>query len=132
MPKKARVETKVQSFTCSNPKCRRTFASPIIVQDLCSSDEVSYDACPYCLTEIVTRETMKTKSDEKDEKSESQTKESEEAKYKKLSQPAQPSEGPAECLYHFGYLSERSRDEEIPEVCMTCERLVQCMFKKVV
>ncbi|MGQ9551832.1 MAG: hypothetical protein ACUVUE_05330 [Candidatus Bathycorpusculaceae bacterium] len=32
-----------QGFTCPNPKCRRTFDNPKLVQ---------YYACPYCLTEI--------------------------------------------------------------------------------
>jgi hypothetical protein len=39
-----------QSFTC--PKCNRTFANPISVEDLSTGETVSYSGCPYCLTEI--------------------------------------------------------------------------------
>ena len=35
------------------------------------------------------------------------------------------------CVYHLGYLSERSKKEKIPEECMICENIVQCMLKNV-
>jgi hypothetical protein len=35
------------------------------------------------------------------------------------------------CPHHFGYLSERSKKEKIPEECMLCENIVQCMLKNV-
>ena len=41
-----------QSLTCSNPRCKKIFANPILVQNLSSEKMVSYSGCPYCLTEI--------------------------------------------------------------------------------
>ena len=35
------------------------------------------------------------------------------------------------CLHYLGYLSERSKKEKIPEECMMCENIVQCMLKNV-
>jgi len=35
------------------------------------------------------------------------------------------------CIHHFGYLSNRSKKEKIPEECMICENIVQCMLKNV-
>lgn len=35
------------------------------------------------------------------------------------------------CTHYFGYLSERSSKEKIPEECITCGNIVQCMLKKV-
>jgi hypothetical protein len=35
------------------------------------------------------------------------------------------------CIYHLGYLSKRSKKEKIPEECMICENIVQCMLKNV-
>jgi len=78
-------------FTCSNPKCRRSFANPIFVRNLSSEKTTSYSGCPYCLTEI--------------------------------------DETPG-CAYHFGYLSERSKGEETPDKCVTCEKTVECMLWK--
>jgi len=35
------------------------------------------------------------------------------------------------CTHQFGYLSKRSPKEKIPEECMMCENIVQCMLKNV-
>jgi len=35
------------------------------------------------------------------------------------------------CVHHFRYLSERSKKQKIPEECMICENIVQCMLKNV-
>jgi hypothetical protein len=35
------------------------------------------------------------------------------------------------CVHYLGYLSERSKKEKIPEECIMCEHIVQCMLKKV-
>jgi len=124
--KKAKMKMNSQSFTCSNPECGRVFANPIIVQDLTSKTESSYSACPYCLTEIV----IETNSEVKEEK---QTLKKKRAKAQppKLKPAEKSSVKDNKCPYHFGYLSQRSRKEEIPEECMTCEKIVQCMLKKV-
>jgi len=31
-----------------------------------------------------------------------------------------------ECPHQFGYLSQRPREEELPEACMTCAKLLEC------
>jgi len=44
--------------------------------------------------------------------------------------PEKPIKKPG-CEHHFGYLSQRASKEKIPEECMTCEKIVQCMLKNV-
>jgi len=34
---------------------------------------------------------------------------------------------PENCKHQFGYLSRRSKEEEIPEECLLCEKLLECM-----
>lgn len=36
-----------------------------------------------------------------------------------------------DCKHHFGYLSERSKSEALPEECIVCPKIVQCMLKSV-
>jgi hypothetical protein len=84
------------------------------------------------LTELVTRKTVEAGENRREKKRKSRGQP--EAKLKKeklieLDQSPKLSVGQNECPYHFGYLSERSREKETPEECMTCEKLVQCMFK---
>ena len=35
------------------------------------------------------------------------------------------------CLHHFGYLSSRPRDSPIPQECIICQRLGDCMVATV-
>jgi hypothetical protein len=35
------------------------------------------------------------------------------------------------CTHFLGYLSQRSSKEKIPEECMMCGKIVECMLKNV-
>jgi len=129
--RKTKAEMEIQSFTCSNPECGKVFADPIIVQDISSKNESSYHACPYCLTEIVIEKTPEIEEKRRTRNKKRIEIEEEKVRPVKIKSTQQPSLEQHECLYHFGYLSQRSRKEEIPEECMTCEKVVQCMLKKV-
>lgn len=85
-----------------------------------------YDACPYCLTEIIVEETPLIP----EEKQEPKAKKLEIEKPTVPVTPEKPIKKP-DCEHHFGYLSQRSSKEKIPEECMTCEKIVQCMLKNV-
>lgn len=37
----------------------------------------------------------------------------------------------SECRQYFGYLCERSREEEIPEECITCPKSLGCMLQNI-
>jgi hypothetical protein len=39
-------------------------------------------------------------------------------------------EKPSDCQLHLGYLSERSSKEQIPDGCLVCKDIVECMLKK--
>jgi hypothetical protein len=40
------------------------------------------------------------------------------------------SEKPAACQYHHGYLSERNSKQQIPDDCLVCKNIVDCMLRK--
>jgi len=116
----------MQSYTCSNPSCGKSFAKPLKAVNLSLENLEPYLACPHCLTEITTQEkpsvaeakpdldaeTLKTAKDGLEEK-------------------ASPQSANTLCTHHFGYLSERSSKEKIPEECMDCAEIVNCMLKAV-
>ena len=129
--KKAKMKMKSQSFKCSNPECERVFANPIIVEDLNLKDGSSYSACPYCLTEIAAEEALEVEEEKRIPKKERAEIQETKAQIPRLKPPQQPSLKEHECPYHLGYLSERTKKENIPEECMTCEKIVECMLKKV-
>jgi hypothetical protein len=39
-------------------------------------------------------------------------------------------EKPQACPYHMGYLSERNDKQQIPDDCIVCRALLDCMLKK--
>jgi hypothetical protein len=118
-----------QSFTCPNPSCGRAFPSPLRTEDLGSNKRQPYDACPYCLTEImVEASTLGVEEQKTDDGKSDKNQTTQELTDEK---PAYSSTSTQGCTHHIGYLSERSSKEKIPEECMMCANIVQCMLKKV-
>ena len=116
---------KKEMLTCQNPTCRKNFTAPLKTLNLQENPSETYFACPFCLTEIKIVEQAPLNAEEK-------SKETEEPK---IMQPAvkektKTGEKPAGCQYHPGYLSERSSKEQIPDECLICKDIVDCMLKK--
>jgi hypothetical protein len=97
---------------------------------LASREAKSYDACPYCLTEITLEEAPAiTKEERKPETNETIIKEPDMRPTKEKSAKAQSKvQG---CAHYFGYLSKRPTKEKIPEECVICENIVKCMLQNV-
>lgn len=98
-----------------------------------------YDACPYCLTEIIQEEEPTAVYDETETFEQEEIKEPEETEAEAeveetahLEEPveAPSAEVPSECPHHLGYLSEKSSKEKIPDECIMCKDIVTCMLKK--
>ena len=89
-----------------------------------------YDACPYCLTEVVPEKVVSPTEAALESVLE-------ETKVEEISMPTieekstQTQSQTKKCEHQFGYLSKRSAKEKIPEECITCESIVQCMLMNV-
>lgn len=114
-----------QTCTCPNPSCGKVFTNPIKVENLRSKNEV-YDACPFCLTEITLDKDSEIVEEKEDFKDKNHEKE-----YHKTKASDEPLPKVQGCQHHLGYLSQRSSKEKIPEECMVCENIVQCMLKNI-
>ena len=130
---------------CPNPKCHRNVEEPILLNNLSTTPAEEYYACPYCFI----------KMDEDAEKAENITHEStpsppthpslekvldvisaqpqNEEEDKKKEPPVTPLEkkekAPSECPHNFGYLANRPKNAPIPQGCLTCPKIVDCMLK---
>jgi hypothetical protein len=118
-----------QSYTCPNPSCRKVFTNPIKAENLCSKNAEVYDACPFCLTEITVE--GPTATEEKENPETKKTKSEQASIHSKKKTTADSPSKVQKCAHQFGYLSKRSAKEKIPEECMMCENIVQCMLKNV-
>jgi len=105
------------------------FSNTVRAENLCSKNMEVYNACPFCLTEIpIEKESLI-------EESKSAKKENTESKQAVMHPSGkiavEQSPKARSCAHHLGYLSKRSSKEKIPEECMVCENIVQCMLKNV-
>jgi len=106
------------TYTCSNPACGKVFSSPLKALNLQQDSEGPYAACPYCLTKVAEIEL-----DSDNNKIERQEPENNE-------NLTENKETPSTCQYHMGYLSEREQKQQIPENCIVCKSIVECMLRK--
>jgi hypothetical protein len=113
---------KSSTFNCPNTSCGRVFAIPLKALNLQQDPKEPYDACPYCLTEI--------NIDEVPTPTRFEPEETEVEELEHVKEHFELPEKPSECVYHLGYLSEKSSKEQIPDDCMMCKDLVTCMLKK--
>lgn len=107
-------------LTCPNKACGKVFAKPLTTLNLQQSSKESYNACPYCLTEITVKE---NESENPPEKSGTKATFLNET-------PNRNQENANNCKYHFGFVSEREKSQQIPEECMLCAEIMECMRKK--
>ena len=79
-----------------------------------------YHACPTCLSKVDSVGRQKDfEDDEPDE---------DEANVSKIAESANALEGPTGCAHHSGYLKERPKNTPIPEECLTCSKMIECMY----
>ncbi len=110
-------------FTCQNPSCKTTFAVPLKTLNLKDNPAEPYYACPFCLTEIEEvplKGQLVQKPLEKTEKKEQHGKHA----------SNKGTEKPLPCEFHLGYLSERPQNTDIPEDCLVCRSIVECMLNR--
>ena len=117
----------IQSYTCPNPSCGKSFAKPLKAVNLSLESPEPYLACPYCLTDITAQE--KPLAAEAKSGSGAETLKTAKGGLGEGKASLQPAK--TLCTHHFGYLSERSSKEKIPEECMACAEIVNCMLKAI-
>ncbi|MFQ5836407.1 MAG: hypothetical protein ACE5HG_00980 [Candidatus Bathyarchaeia archaeon] len=132
--------------TCPNPKCHKKIEEPIRLNNLSATPAEQYYACPHCFIKLdadvendenITQESAPSPplhpSLEKVLDVISAQPQKEEEKKEKEEPPVKPAEkkgeGPSGCPHHFGYLTSRARDAPIPQECLICPKVVECMLK---
>jgi len=136
--------------TCPNPKCHREIEEPILLNNLSETPAEQYYACPYCLIKLDTE--TENEEDIIEESAPSpplhpslervldaisaKPQKGREDKEEVLVKPSKEEEkgpkgeeSPKECSHHFGYLAHRPKDAPIPQECLTCQKIVDCMLK---
>jgi len=139
-----------RAIICPNPECHREIEEPILLNNLSVAPAEQYYACPHCFIKLdaeaeneeeTTQESTSgppshsvlekvldaiSAQPEKEEKEKEKKKKEEHP----VKQPEKEGKGASECPYNFGYLASRGKDAPIPQECLTCPRIVDCMLKR--
>lgn len=115
---KANIEKPIPKESPTNLECHNcgeNFHTPLLARIYAHDSCETYEACPRCLAEI--RETKQQKRDK-----------SEYALILGDTETAvTETEQNMNCQYSFGYLGKRPKSTPIPEECLTCEKMIDCM-----
>jgi len=122
-----------ETCTCPNDECGRTFEHPLQLTVLCSDPVETYPACPYCMSRIENEE-EELEDQEQQEDQELAKNEPIALKIKTALQKEQERENeePKEpstprCTHDFGYLKKRPKGTSIPDECLVCPKMIQCL-----
>lgn len=111
-----------KAFTCQNVSCKRTFNTPLKTLNLQLSPTESYSSCPFCLAEI--------KIPEKPIENQLENMQSEVNQSASKEKIDKNNDTLAKCHFHPGYLSERKSKDNIPDDCLLCKDIIECMLRK--
>jgi DNA-directed RNA polymerase subunit RPC12/RpoP len=106
-------------LTCPNNKCGKIFDKPLQTINLQQDSNSPYNSCPYCFTEITI---LESEIENPPEESFTQTELEKEV-------PTEVLEKTIICNHHLGYLKEKELKQQIPEECILCTRVIDCMLE---
>lgn len=113
---------KNRMIICPNTSCGKIFAKPLKALNFQNALKPYY-ACPCCLSKVTAKnELIIGKSDESSE--------SEARIDVDVEKHVELPKNTIDCRYHLGYLSERTQKDQIPDDCIVCRDIVDCMLKK--
>jgi DNA-directed RNA polymerase subunit RPC12/RpoP len=110
------LEDKHDDFACG--ECGKTFQKPILATNSSSGLVQKYYACPRCLTQIH----VESRRQEDEEKETS-------VLMKSARKTAAKLEDAVGCKHFLGYLKKRPKDMAIPDECLTCASMVECLAR---
>jgi DNA-directed RNA polymerase subunit RPC12/RpoP len=98
--------------------CGEEFESPLFAVVSCGYLLEEYYACPRCLSKVGVVERKKTVEVDEAE---------EEGKKFRGMEVEDKTEEAVACAHHLGYLKRRPKNTPIPEECLTCAKMIECM-----
>lgn len=115
---------------CGYERCGKSFAAPVRLTDLSHKpSSETYYACPYCFSKM-----QESDSDEstglkimKSGGYEIAARSAGKGVKAGVIKDAGKDAPVANCPHHVGYLKARSKNEGVPDGCLTCPRILQCM-----
>jgi len=98
---------------CPNPKCHRKIEQSILLNNLSTTPAEQYYACPHCFTklEVISAQPQKKKEEPP------------------VKPPEKEEKGPSRCAGYLGYLATLPKNKPIPQECLICPKVLDCVMK---
>ncbi len=109
---------------CGYERCGRSFESPVWLTDLSRKPQAKYYACPYCFSKMDDAD-LDVADPLHSEGYELPTKDTLKKNVKASNHV--DAERIADCPHSLGYLKSRGKSEGVPDGCLTCPKILQCM-----
>lgn len=109
-------EEKLVHFRCE--RCGEEFLKPLLATVSSTASAEKYFACPRCLTKLDIVKESKVEEKREEQPSTREKSKTREA-FSKLDE--------AKCSHFLGYLKKRPRNTPIPDDCLTCEKMIECL-----
>ena len=101
--------------------CGEEFETPLFAVISSGYLKEEYYACPKCLSKVRTVDRQKhVEPEEAEEEEEEQPREMEVEDKMEM-------EETVVCAHHLGFLKRRPKNSPIPEECLTCTKMIDCM-----
>lgn len=104
------------SFRCA--ECNGAFQKPLLATLMSGKGAEKYYACPRCLSKVDYVE--HGRRERSVEVSASRT---------SVEPTAEKQSDKGDCKHFLGYLKKRPKDAPIPDECLTCDRMIECMIR---
>lgn len=115
------------SSDCNCEACGRAFGNPIELTILSSEPLQTYKACPFCFSKVDEGSSMEEFGKTIFPSSPQDLMGNLETPQERSPEKPETSDEAA-CPHHFGYLRKRPKNSPIPDTCLTCRRMVQCVL----
>ncbi len=105
------------SKACSKCEaCGEEFEKPVLATVSSGYVVKEYYACPRCLSKVGEVESRESKEEKKDQ-----------SLGKEVKIELDASEEGETCSHELGYLKKRPKNTPIPEECLTCNKMIECL-----
>jgi hypothetical protein len=101
---------------CLCNECGKPFQKPLLATVMSQGSSQRYYSCPRCLTKV-----GEIEAKEKEESKET-------APTRDLKKGGARLENDVKCQHFMGYLKRRPKDTPIPDECLTCSGMVECLY----
>jgi len=97
--------------------CGENFEKPILATIVSGVSSRTYYACPRCLTKVGDVKPAKREEGREEEKASTVV----------VRKSGKSDSDETECEHFFGYLRKRPKNTPIPDECLTCSKMVECL-----